>query len=158
MGNTNTLAPEFNAPGDDGNTISLSSFKGKIVVLYFYPKDNTPGCTKESCEFAQAYDELKDLGAEVIGVSRDSAQSHQKFRAKYNLPFPLITDASSTVCNQYNVIGEKNMFGKKYQGIVRTTVLIDKNGKIAKTWKKVKVSGHVDEVIKSVRELCKESG
>lgn len=146
-------APEFDGPTGDGGRISLASLRGKVVVLYFYPKDNTPGCTKEACAFRDANDVLKELGAVVLGVSRDSVSSHEKFTAKYDLNFPLIADVDETICNAYGVIREKNMYGKKSMGVVRTTFVIDADGNIAHIFNNVKVDGHEEKVLDVVRKL-----
>lgn len=149
--NIGQTAPEFNLPTDAGTPVSLKSFAGKTVVLYFYPKDDTPGCTKESCDFRDSFTRVQAKGAIVLGVSKDSVASHQKFKTKYSLPFPLISDESGKMLEAYRVWKEKNNYGKKYMGIERTTYLIDvdANGKgtIRKAYPKVKVEGHVDEIL-----------
>ena len=122
-------------------------------MFYFYPKDNTPGCTKEGEDFRDNYSVIKKLNTEVIGVSKDSVASHQKFIKKFNFPFNLISDENEKVCNLFNVIKEKNMYGRKYMGIERSTFLIDTNGKLVKEWRKVRVKGHVDDVIESIKEI-----
>ncbi len=142
-GNT---APGFTLPRDGGGTLSLSDFKGQKVVLYFYPKDDTPGCTTESCGFRDSTPEFNQLNTAVIGVSRDSVASHDTFRDKYGLTFPLVSDEDGKVCEAYGVWKEKSMYGKKYMGIERSTFLIDEKGKIAEVWRNVKVDGHVDAV------------
>lgn len=145
-------APSFSAPDATGNTISLSSFRGKkVVILYFYPKDNTSGCTKEACGFRDSFDKLKAAGVEVIGVSPDSVASHQKFAAKYELPFTLISDTDKQICEEYGVWQEKSMYGRKYMGVARTTFVIDKKGKIAHVFEKVKAAGHEQEVLDWIR-------
>ncbi|KPV45147.1 thioredoxin-dependent thiol peroxidase [Alicyclobacillus ferrooxydans] len=148
-----TMAPDFTLENQDGQPIHLADYRGKVVVLYFYPKDNTPGCTKEACSFRDASSELTDAGAVVLGVSRDTASSHRRFADKFELPFPLLADTEEEVCNAYGVLQEKNMYGKKSIGIVRSTFVIDKDGKIVKVFPKVKVDGHVDEVLEVVRQL-----
>lgn len=148
-------APDFTLPTDGGGTIKLSSLKGKPVILYFYPKDDTPGCTTESCDFRDNFAAFKRLGATVIGISKDSVKKHDKFKAKYELPFTLASDEESDVCEQYGVWVEKSMYGKKYMGIERSTFLIGADGKIAQIWRKVSVTGHVDEVKKAVGALAK---
>ncbi|MCB9983549.1 MAG: thioredoxin-dependent thiol peroxidase [Rhodospirillales bacterium] len=148
-------APDFTAPTDGDGELSLSSFKGQNVVLYFYPKDDTPGCTTESCGFNEALQAFKKLGATVIGVSKDSPQRHDKFKTKYGLNFPLVSDENSDICERYGVWKEKNMYGKKYMGIERSTFLIDARGKIAAIWRKVKVNGHVDEIRAAIEDLAK---
>ncbi len=144
-------APDFTLPTDGNGEITLSDFKGKNVVLYFYPKDSTPGCTTESCDFRDAHPEFEKLNAQIIGLSKCSVKKHDNFKAKQSLNFPLASDENGNVCETYGVWQEKTMMGKKYMGIVRSTFLIDKNGKIAHIWNKVKVKGHVDDV-KSVLE------
>lgn len=146
-------APLFALKNDKGEEISLADLKGKNVVLYFYPKDNTPGCTIEAQDFNNKLAEFNKLDTIILGVSKDSAKSHSNFIAKYNLEFDLLVDSESELCNQYGIIKEKSMFGKKYMGIDRSTFLIDKMGKIAKIWRSVKVKGHVDEVIKEIKSL-----
>lgn len=145
-------APDFKAKDQDGNTISLSDYRGKNVVLYFYPKDNTPGCTKEACNFRDELDEFIDLNAVILGVSADSEASHKKFISKYELPFKLISDPDKKIIQKYGVWKEKNNFGIKALGIVRSTFVIDKNGKIKKIFDKVKVDGHNQEVKEALKE------
>lgn len=145
-------APNFTAKDQDGNTVKLSDLKGKRVVLYFYPKDDTPGCTKEACSFRDAHDVYADKGIKVLGVSIDDEKSHQKFITKYKLPFALLADTDKKIVNDYGVWGEKSMYGKKYMGTNRKTFLIDENGKIAKIFDKVKVSEHADEVLEAFGE------
>lgn len=144
-------APSFNMPTNTGEEVSLSKLKGQKVVLYFYPRDDTPGCTKEACGFRDDLLKYKKAGAVVIGVSKDSVESHQKFIDKYDLNFILATD-DGNVCEKYDAWLLKNMYGKKYFGIGRSTFLIDTSGKINKIWQKVKVDGHVEEVLKAVKE------
>ena len=144
---------DFKALLDNEETFKLSENKGKNLVFYFYPKDNTPGCTKEGEDFRDNYSVIKKLNTEVIGVSKDSVASHQKFIKKFNFPFNLISDENEKVCNLFNVIKEKNMYGRKYMGIERSTFLIDANGKLIKEWRKVRVKGHVDDVIESIKEI-----
>jgi peroxiredoxin Q/BCP len=139
-------APDFNLPTDGGGKISLSSLKGKKVVLYFYPKDDTPGCTTESCAFRDNLKDFNKMNVTVIGLSKDSPESHDKFKKKYELNFPLASDTDGKVCDAYGVWKEKSMYGKTFMGIDRSTFLIDEQGKIAAIWRKVKVDGHVDEV------------
>ncbi len=140
-------APDFTLPNDEGQLVSLADFRGKKVVLYFYPEDDTPGCTKEACSFRDGLGDVQQHGAVVLGVSADSADSHVKFKQKYHLNFPLLSDVEKKVINAYGVWQEKSMFGRKYMGIVRTTFIIDETGKIAKIFSKVKVDGHLDEVL-----------
>ena len=139
-------APEFSLKDSDGKTISLKDFRGMKVVLYFYPKDDTPGCTKEACSFRDNLPQFGKLNAIVLGISADSEVSHQKFSSKYNLPFTLLSDPDKKVIGQYGVWKEKNMYGKVTMGIERTTFIIDENGRIMKIFPKVKVDGHVDEI------------
>lgn len=148
-----TKAPAFSLKGDDGKTVKLSELKGKPVVLYFYPKDDTPGCTKEACNFRDRHSELTGLGAVVLGVSADSLESHQKFKTKYDLNFHLLSDPDHKVAEKYGAYREKNMYGKKSMGIVRSTFLIDSEGKLAKVWRSVKVDGHDEKVIAAIKEL-----
>ena len=143
-------APAFTLPDSDGNKVSLKDFKGKKVVLYFYPKDNTSGCTKEACSFRDNLPDFKKLDAVILGVSPDSQKSHQKFRDKYELPFTLLSDEDKTVLEKYGVWQEKKMYGKSYMGVVRTTYVIDEDGKILKVFPKVKVDGHTEEVLKVI--------
>lgn len=141
------IAPDFTLPATGGGTVSLSALRGKKVVVYFYPKDDTPGCTQESCEFRDSFARLAARGVAVIGISRDSVASHEKFREKYALNFPLASDEKGEVTEKYGVWVEKSMYGKKYMGIDRATFLIGEDGKILRLWRKVKVGGHVDDVI-----------
>ncbi len=141
-------APAFKLKNDEGKTVKLSEFAGKKVILYFYPKDNTPGCTTEACDFRDNIKSLQSKGFVVIGISKDSVESHQKFKAKYELPFMLLADEEKTVLDKYGVWKEKNMYGKKVMGIERTTIIIDEEGKIMKIFPKVKAEGHVAEVLK----------
>lgn len=147
-------APSFSLASDSGEKLSLKDFAGKPVVLYFYPKDMTPGCTTESCDFSASHRELQKLGAVVLGVSRDSVESHQKFKTKYRLPFSLLSDSEGKVCEKYGVWKEKSLYGRKFMGIERTTFLIDAEGKIAKIYPKVKVAGHVAEVLRDLKGLA----
>jgi thioredoxin-dependent peroxiredoxin len=148
---TGGKAPEFSLPADDGTTVTLASLRGKNVVLYFYPKDDTSGCTKEACEFRDTWKEVKESGAVVLGVSPDSVSSHQKFKQKYRLPFPLLADTDHRVAAAYGAWGEKSMYGRKYQGILRTTFLIDPEGRIARVFEKVRPAGHAAEVLAALR-------
>jgi thioredoxin-dependent peroxiredoxin len=150
------IAPAFSLPSSGGTNISLKDFKGRIVVLYFYPKDNTPGCTLEACDFRDNMARITATGAIVLGVSADGIPSHQKFIGKYELPFDLLSDENREVIEKYGVWKEKNMYGKKVMGIVRTTVIIDRFGKIARIFPKVKVTGHVDEVIAAIDEMGRQ--
>jgi thioredoxin-dependent peroxiredoxin len=146
-------APSFKLKNQDSKTISLSDFKGKPVVLYFYPKDDTPGCTKEACNFRDEFPKFGNLKAEIIGMSADSVESHKKFAQKYKLPFNLLSDEGKEVIEKYGVWQEKSMYGKKYMGIVRTTFIIDSSGKISNVFPKVKVEEHNQEVIEALKEL-----
>lgn len=146
-------APDFTLPRDGGGEVSLSGLRGGAVVLFFYPRDDTPGCTKESIGFSGALQAFADAGAQVFGISRDSVAKHDKFVAKHALTTPLLSDEGGQVCEDYGVWVEKNMYGKKSMGIERSTFLIDADGKIARIWRKVKVDGHVDEVLEAVQAL-----
>ncbi len=145
----NEIAPDFTTVNQTGEVIKLSDYRGKRVVLYFYPKDDTPGCTKEACSFRDADDVYKQKNIKVFGVSTDSEKSHQKFISKYSLPFDLLADTEKEIVNSYGVYGEKSMYGKKYMGINRTTFLIDEHGKIVKVFKKINVSEHASEVLEA---------
>jgi peroxiredoxin Q/BCP len=145
-------APQFELKDSFGKIISLKDFSGKKIVLYFYPKDNTSGCTREACDFRDSFPEFNKLNAVVLGVSADSEKSHQGFSAKYKLPFTLLSDPDKEVIQRYDVWKEKSLYGKKYMGIERTTVVIDEKGNILKIFPKVKVDGHVDEVKKVLNE------
>ncbi len=147
------IAPEFTLPRDGGGHVTLSDLRGNAVILFFYPRDDTPGCTKESIGFSEQLQAFADAGAKVFGISRDSVAKHDKFVAKHNLTTPLLSDEGSTVCEDYGVWVKKNMYGKKSMGIERSTFLIDADGKIARVWRKVKVPGHVEEVLEAVRAL-----
>lgn len=149
----NKKAPNFSLKSSSGKVISLSELKGKNVVLYFYPKDNTPGCTIEAQDFSRESKEFKKLDTVVLGVSQDSIKSHCNFIDKQNINFELLSDEDGKVCQEYDVIKEKSMFGKKYMGIERSTFVINKIGKIAKIWRKVSVNGHVDEVLEALRNI-----
>lgn len=145
-------APDFTTTDQDGNKVKLSTFKGQRVVLYFYPKDDTPGCTKEACSFKEANDTYIDKNIKVLGISPDNEKSHQKFIGKFDLPFTLLTDPEHKIAEKYGAWGEKSMYGKKYMGIFRYTYLIDEQGKIAKIFTKVKVAEHADEVLAAFGE------
>lgn len=140
-------APDFAAVDETGKTVRLGDFKGKSVVLYFYPKDMTPGCTTEACSFRDNYSKIKKKGAVVLGVSKDSSASHVKFKDKYGLPFPLLSDEDLKVIKAYGAWGERSMYGRKFMGIIRTTVVVGTDGKIKALFPKVKVAGHTDEVL-----------
>jgi thioredoxin-dependent peroxiredoxin len=140
-------APDFTAPTDGGGEVSLAALRGKKVVLYFYPKDDTPGCTTEACDFRDRSAEFEAKGAVVLGVSPDSVKSHDKFKKKHSLPFPLVADEDHAIAEAYGAWQEKSMYGKKYMGIQRSTFLIDEQGRIAEVWDKVKVAGHADDLL-----------
>lgn len=146
-------APDFTLAADDGGKIKLSALKGKPVVLYFYPRDDTPGCTREACAFRDAKSRLQKLGATVLGVSADDLASHGKFREKYQLNFPLLSDPEHKVAEKYGAWREKNMYGKKSMGIQRSTFLIDAEGKVAKVWPRVQVDGHDEQVLAALAAL-----
>ena len=146
-------APDFTLPSTTGEPISLKQFKGKkTVVLYFYPKDDTPGCTKEACGFRDLREQFEAAGAVILGISNDPVDSHLKFREKHKLPFDLVSDEDAAVSKAYGVYKQKNLYGKKYLGIERTTFIIDRTGRIAQIYPKVKVEGHVQEVLDFLRE------
>ena len=145
--------PKFKLSATNNQDITLDSLRGKAVVLYFYPKDDTPGCTTEGCGFRNHHGAFAKLGAVVLGVSRDSLPSHDKFRAKYKFPFHLLSDGDEKLCKLFDVIKEKNMYGKRMLGVVRSTFLIDKHGTLRREWRKVKVDGHVEEVLEAVKAL-----
>ncbi len=140
-------APDFTMPTDGGGSVSLADLRGEQVVLYFYPKDDTPGCTKEACAFRDAMPDFSKVKARIIGVSKDTVAKHDKFKAKHDLPFPLASDEAGNVCETYGVWVEKNMYGRKYMGIERATFLIGADGAVKKIWRKVKVPGHADAVL-----------
>jgi thioredoxin-dependent peroxiredoxin len=143
-------APEFELQSDTGDTVKLSDFRGKTVVLYFYPKDDTPGCTTEACEFRDAYDDYRERNIEVIGISPDDVVSHEKFKSKYSLPFPLLADPDHAVAEAYGVWSERNFAGKKYMGINRSTFVIDPDGKVARAMLGIKPAGHAANVLENV--------
>ena len=145
--------PRFSLPADDGNVVSSDSLKGRNTVLYFYPKDDTTGCTKEACDFRDAFPRFSQTDARIIGVSPDSVESHRKFKAKYNLPFELIADEKHSLADAFGVWKEKSMYGRKFMGIERTTVIIDGDGRVARIFPKVSVTGHVAEVEDALRDL-----
>ncbi|HET7663386.1 MAG TPA: peroxiredoxin [Rhodanobacteraceae bacterium] len=143
-------APKLEGTVTDGSELSLASLKGQWVVVYFYPKDNTPGCTNEARDFRDLYPAFRERNAAIIGVSRDSVKSHNNFTGKHDLPFPLVADADETWCKAFDVIHEKNLYGKVHMGIVRSTFLIDPQGKLAAEWRKVKVPGHAQAVLDAI--------
>ena len=148
-----SIAPEFSLPATSARQISLSELRGKIVVLYFYPKDNTPGCTNESKDFAALNDEFSAAGCEIFGISRDSIKSHENFKAKLELPFDLISDTDEVACEAFGVMKMKNIYGKQVRGIERSSFVIDAEGRIAREWRAVKVPGHAAEVLSFVQSL-----
>ncbi|MEE1611966.1 peroxiredoxin [Microvirga sp. CF3016] len=148
-----TKAPAFSLPATDGRKISLDDLKGRKVVLFFYPKDNTSGCTLEAKDFQAFKKDFAAADTEIVGVSPDSLKSHDRFRAKYGLDFPLASDEAKTMLEAYGVWAQKSMYGRKYMGVERTTVLIDREGNIARIWPKVKVKGHAEEVLEAARSL-----
>jgi peroxiredoxin Q/BCP len=149
----NRVVPALKLPATGDQDIDLKSLRGKNVIIYFYPKDSTPGCTTEGQDFAASHTKFKRHNTVILGVSRDSVASHEKFKAKYNFPFDLLSDADEKACKIFDVIKEKNMYGRKVMGIERSTFLIDTAGKLRKEWRKVKVKGHVEEVLEAVEEL-----
>jgi len=153
MVNIGKKVSPFSLPATGEKDLSLKDFKGSKLVIYFYPKDSTPGCTLEGQNFRDRYDEFKKAGAEILGVSRDSLKAHENFKARQEFPFDLLSDADETLCRQFDVIHEKNMYGRKVMGIVRSTFLIDSNGVLQKEWRKVRVKGHVDDVLEAVKSL-----
>ncbi|MBC7137942.1 MAG: peroxiredoxin [Defluviimonas sp.] len=148
-----TPAPDFTLPRNGGGSLALSALRPKKVVLYFYPKDDTPGCTTEALDFSRLKDEFDAAGTVVVGISKDSVQSHDKFCAKHDLGVILVSDEGGDICERYGVWGEKSMYGKTFMGIERTTVLIDGAGKVARVWNRVKVPGHAAEVLDAARAL-----
>lgn len=151
--NEGDKAPAFSTKDSQGNTVKLSDYKGQRLVLYFYPRDNTPGCNKEACSFRDEFAKFKKLGIKVIGVSGDSEASHQKFIAKFDLPFTLITDEDHAIATAYGTYGEKKFMGRTFLGIHRTTFIIGADGKIEKIFRKVKADGHAKEVLESARAI-----
>ncbi len=150
------LAPDFCLPDEEGKEVCLSSLKGKWVILYFYPKDNTSGCTKEAISFTERIEGFKRLNAEVLGLSKDSVKSHLSFKNKHGLKVKLLSDESAEVLKKYGAWGKKKMYGREVEGTIRTTFLIDPNGRIRKIWRNVKVDGHVDQVFEALKKLIKE--
>jgi peroxiredoxin Q/BCP len=146
-------APELNLPDENGKVHKLADYKGKTIVLYFYPADDTPGCTLEACNFRDDYLKYKAAGAVILGVSPDDEGSHEKFKKKFSLPFPLLADDGHKLCEKYGVWGEKSMFGKKYMGVIRSTFIIDGEGKVAEVFKKVSVAQHSKKVLSTLKEL-----
>jgi peroxiredoxin Q/BCP len=148
-------APDFELPSSDGGKLKLADLRGKTVVLYFYPRDNTPGCTREACSFRDAHARLRRKGVVVLGVSPDSLASHDKFRHQHDLPFALLSDADKKVAKAYGAFGEKILYGKKTQGMIRSTFVIDPEGVVRKIFSKVKVDGHVDRVIEALADVAR---
>ena len=148
---TGELAPDFELPATSVNSIKLSDLRGKKVVIYFYPRDNTSGCTLEANDFKAAYDQFNKLNCSIIGISRDSLKTHENFKAKHQFPFELVSDKEEIACKLFDVIKEKTMYGKKHMGIERSTFLIDENGRLISEWRKVKVRGHVEAVLETVK-------
>jgi peroxiredoxin Q/BCP len=146
-------APDFTLPSSDGGEVSLKGLKGKTVVLYFYPKDDTPGCTREACAFRDTQAKIKKTGAVVYGVSPDSVASHEKFRAKYKLNFPLLADADKAVARRFGAFGEKVLYGKKVTGMIRSTFIIDGEGVVRKVFPRVRVDGHAEQVLEALSAL-----
>lgn len=151
----NRVVKDFKAPATSDTEVHLKSLRGKQVVLYFYPKDNTPGCTNESKDFAALNAKFKRANTVIFGISRDSLASHEKFKAKFDMPFELISDADEQLCTYFDVIKEKNMYGRKVMGIERSTFLIDADGKLREQWRKVKVPGHAEAVLEAAKALAK---
>ena len=145
-----TPAPDFELRSDEGETVKLSALRGKPVVLYFYPKDDTPGCTTEACEFRDAYDRFREQGVEILGVSPDTEASHQKFKSKYELPFTLLADPDHEVAESYGVWKEKRNYGKTYHGVERSTFVIDAEGKVARAMRGIKPAGHAAQVLETL--------
>jgi peroxiredoxin Q/BCP len=150
---TGLKVPDFSAPATGGKTFRLSALKGHPLVLYFYPKDNTPGCTEEGRQFASLYDQFRNIRCDIYGISRDSLRSHENFKAKLQYPFELLSDEDERVCNMFGVIKMKNMYGKQVRGIERSTFVIDAGGALVREWRGVKVQGHAQEVLEFVKSL-----
>ncbi len=155
--NINDKAPDFTLPDQNGKEVSLKQFRGQYVVLYFYPRADTPGCTVEACEFRDAYKKIERTGAVILGISPDQPKAQKKFEDKYDLPFTLLGDAEKKVCNAFGVIQEKNMYGKKVMGVVRTTFIIGPDGKIKHIFHKVKAQGHAVEVLEYLKSAMKDA-
>ena len=143
----------FSLPATGDQTLSLQDFRGKHLIIYFYPKDNTPGCTREGQDFRDLYPEFVKAGADILGVSRDSVKVHTNFKAKHEFPFDLLSDKEETLCNQFGIIQEKTLYGRKYMGIVRSTFLIDADGKLQHAWRNIRVAGHAEKVLEAVKAL-----
>jgi len=153
MTNSTQMAPDFTLPRDGGDTVTLSSLRPAPVVLFFYPRDDTSGCTKEAIAFTEMHGEFQALGAHVMGISKDTVAKHDKFRDKHDLGIPLLSDAEDEVCETYGVYKEKKMYGKTFMGIERSTFLIDGEGRIMREWRKVKVPGHAEDVLQALKDL-----
>ncbi|MBO8140643.1 MAG: thioredoxin-dependent thiol peroxidase [Firmicutes bacterium] len=151
--NVGEAAPDFALPDDQGRIVRLSDFRGRPVVLFMYPKDNTPGCTLEACSFRDNFDRLQEAGAAVLGLSPDSVESHRRFKARHHFPFPLLSDEGGQTAALYGAWKEKSLFGRRYRGIERSTFIIDSEGIVRRVFRKVKVGGHVDEVLKALADL-----
>lgn len=149
----NTQVPDFSLPATSNTTFQLANYLGKTLVIYFYPKDATPGCTTQGMQFRDYYQEFQANNCEIVGISRDSLKSHENFKAKFNLPFELLADTEELACNLFNVMKMKNMYGKQVRGIERSTFVIDSNGNLAREWRGVKVEGHVPEVLQFIKTL-----
>ena len=147
------VVPDFTLPATGGTAFNLAAARGKSLVIYFYPKDNTPGCTTESQQFRDLYADFQKAGCEVVGISRDSIKSHENFKARFDLPFALLSDAEETVCEQFGAIKLKNMYGKQVRGIERSTFVLDKRGVLRREWRGVKADGHAQEVLEFVQSL-----
>ncbi len=145
-------APDFTLPSDQNNPVSLKDFRGKKVILYFYPKDNTPGCTREACDFRDSLAQFSNQNTVVLGISKDNPERHQKFKQKYVLPFTLLADENGDVCEAYGIINKKSLFGRTFLGIQRSTFLIDEKGIIRAIWRKVKVQGHTKQVLDELNQ------
>lgn len=155
MPQVGTLAPDFSLPADDGSTVTLSALRGRPVVVYFYPRDDTPGCTTEACDFRDRQAQLAAAqSAVVLGISGDSLAAHQRFKKKYGLNFPLLSDADKSVMLAYGAFGKKIMYGKEVEGVIRSTFVIDRDGKVAAAWNKVSVKGHADAVLAALAKLA----
>ncbi len=150
----NLEVPEFSATMTGNKTFNLSDYKGKNLVIYFYPKDNTPACTTESIDFRDKYAEFVASNTDIVGVSRDSIKSHENFKAKLDMPYELISDPDEILCTMFNVMKMKNMYGKKVRGIERSTFVINRSGKVAREWRGLKVPGHIDEVLTFIKTTC----
>lgn len=153
----NTQVPDFSLPATTNTTFQLANYLGKTLVIYFYPKDATPGCTTQGMQFRDFYDEFKANNCEIVGISRDHLKSHENFKAKFNFPFELIADTEELACNLFNVIKMKNMYGKQVRGIERSTFVIDNKGNLVREWRGVKVEGHVQDVLQFIKTLSIET-